>query len=168
MSWIPVYVILVVAGVLLVGVEIYIPGAVVGVIGALALVGAAVVGFVAFPPPWGLFSALGILVMCGAGLVFWIRYFPRTTAGRRLTLEHDGREFRQQVPELQSLVGKEGTADSPLRPSGIALIDGARRDVIADGQFIPAGTRVKVVAMQGNHMIVRSVADAPRGKDAAG
>ena len=36
-------------------------------------------------------------------------------------------------------LGRTGTALSPLRPAGIAEIDGARVDVVSDGGFIEAG-----------------------------
>ena len=40
-------------------------------------------------------------------------------------------------------LGRTGTALSPLRPAGIAEIDGARVDVVSDGGFIEAGRRSK-------------------------
>jgi membrane-bound serine protease (ClpP class) len=52
-------------------------------------------------------------------------------------------------------LGRTGTALSPLRPAGIADIDGARVDVVSDGDFIEAGTPILVTRVDGNRIVVR-------------
>jgi membrane-bound serine protease (ClpP class) len=59
--------------------------------------------------------------------------------------------------ELAPLVGSEGVARSDLRPVGIVLIDGQRVDCITEGAMIDSGARVKVIAVEGNRVIVRRV-----------
>lgn len=63
------------------------------------------------------------------------------------------------------LRGKEGVAESVLRPSGMALIDGERVDVLADGQFIEPGTKIRVLLVEGTRVVVRAV-EAPTEEDA--
>jgi membrane-bound serine protease (ClpP class) len=46
-------------------------------------------------------------------------------------------------------------ADTELRPTGKALIDGRRLDVISDGDFITRGTAVEVVEVAGTRIVVR-------------
>lgn len=58
---------------------------------------------------------------------------------------------------ISDLVGKEGTAISPLRPAGIARIDGRRIDVVASGRFIEKDTPVRVVETSGNRVVVRAI-----------
>ena len=152
-----VYVILLLIGLFLLGAEIYLPGGVIGVIGVLALIGAVVAGFFAFGTQGGFFSAVAIIVLSGICIVLWIKYFPRTAMGKRLTLSKDGKPFRSSPEEFQNLVDKEGVSQSPLRPSGIALVDGRRIDVVAEGDWISAGARIRVVAVEGNRVIVRPV-----------
>ncbi len=41
-------------------------------------------------------------------------------------------------------LGKGGTVVSPLRPSGIADVEGERVDVVSDGEFIEAGAQIVV------------------------
>jgi membrane-bound serine protease (ClpP class) len=55
-------------------------------------------------------------------------------------------------------LGKTGTALSPLRPAGIADIDGTRVDVVSDGGFIDTGTRIDVTRVDGNRIVVRASA----------
>ena len=57
-------------------------------------------------------------------------------------------------PELLNQIGK---ALTPLRPSGTAVIGGKRIDVVTEGPFIEPGTAVKVVAVEGMRVVVRSV-----------
>lgn len=66
-------------------------------------------------------------------------------------------------PKLAALVGRVGVAVTVLRPAGVVELDGDRIDVVTDGDFVPAGARVRVVAVQGNRVEV--TLDAPTGRD---
>jgi membrane-bound serine protease (ClpP class) len=50
-----------------------------------------------------------------------------------------------------------GTALTNLRPSGTALIDGKRVDVVTNGSMIERGAEVKVIAVEGARVVVRAV-----------
>ena len=52
---------------------------------------------------------------------------------------------------------------SPLRPAGIAVIDGERVDVVSDGEFIDAGFPVIVTRVDGNRIVVRRHRTATEG-----
>ncbi len=56
-----------------------------------------------------------------------------------------------------SLRGKFGTAATYLRPAGIAAIDGCRIDVLTEGEFIPQGTPVRVVRVEGARVFVEAL-----------
>ena len=53
--------------------------------------------------------------------------------------------------------GEVGVATSDLRPSGLALFGDRRVDVVSQGDFIAAGTRVRVIEVSGNRVMVESV-----------
>jgi len=101
---------------------------------------------------------VGVLsvVRCGVCVALWVKYFPKTRMGRKLTLAGDGRDFKAAAPHAE-LVGRTGEALSALRPSGYARIDGRRFDVVADGSWIPAGARVQVTAVEGSRVLVRPI-----------
>ena len=105
-------------------------------------------------------------------LYFGLKYIPRTSWGSGLVLRQpEGEEQRPTATEVstltpeggtveeqfKNLVGKTGVAQSDLRPAGVALVEGRRVDVVAEGAMIDAGSRIKVVAVQGNRMVVRKV-----------
>ena len=50
-----------------------------------------------------------------------------------------------------------GHAASYLRPAGLATVDGERLDVLTEGEFIPAGTPIRVSRVEGARIFVRSV-----------
>lgn len=84
---------------------------------------------------------------------------PRTRLGRTVILKtaqnsEDG--FQAPPPELTTLVGHSGQSATPLRPAGVALIDGKRVDVVTNGEFIQPETEIEVIAVEGSRVVVRS------------
>lgn len=59
-----------------------------------------------------------------------------------------------QSPELSKYPGMEGTAVTDLRPSGIAMINGQRLDVVTRGEYIEKSVSIIVQAVTGNQIIV--------------
>ena len=151
------YLILLLAGLVLLAVEIFVPGGVIGGFGAVAILGALVTGFFAFGTQGGLVSALCILVFGTIALMLWMRVFPGTAVGRQISLPADGKLNKAATDEAKALLGKEGVAHSELRPAGIALIDGRRVDVVADASYIQRGARIVVAEVEGNRIVVRPV-----------
>lgn len=166
-SAVHVYLVLLVLGLLLLGAEIYLPGGILGIVGAGCLIGAVVVGFKAFGAQWGFLSLFGVVLLTGVGIAFWIRFFPKTGIGKRLELKKNGRDFKSH-PDYRALAGKTGLAASVLRPAGIALIDGHRVDVITDGEWIEKDTPIVVTRVEGLRVEVRRAqpANPPEGSHA--
>jgi membrane-bound serine protease (ClpP class) len=149
------YLFLLFLGVLLLGAEVFLPGGVLGIIGALCLIGAAIAGFSAFGPQWGVISMIAIVIAAGIGMALWIRFFPRTAVGKRLSLSKSGADFKSYPDETRLLTGKKGVALSALRPSGIARIEDRRVDVVADGDWIEEGTPIVVASVEGVRILVQ-------------
>jgi membrane-bound serine protease (ClpP class) len=103
------------------------------------------------------------ILLAMAGAYALLRMLPRLPFGRRLVLEAGMAADRGYVSAAESdrlWVGRAGTALSPLRPAGIAEIDGSRLDVVSDGDFIDAGSAIEVTRVDGNRIVVRR--SAPR------
>ena len=155
-------------GVVLVAIEVFVlPGfTVAGLAGILALVGGLGMTLVgAGATSNAIIVALGrvalsILVAMAAAFAL-LRVLPRLPLGRRLVLETGMQTDLGYVSAPESdrqWLGRTGTALSPLRPAGIAEIDGARVDVVSDGGFIEAGTPILVTRVDGNRIVVRASA----------
>jgi membrane-bound serine protease (ClpP class) len=151
-------------GALLIALELFvIPGtSVAGLGGILALVaglGMTLVGAGATVST--VIGALGrvaiSILLALAGALALLRLLPRLPFGRDLVLESGMQAELGYVSTPDSdhrLLGRVGTALSPLRPSGIAEIDGARVDVVSDGGFVDAGSSIQVIRVDGNRVVV--------------
>ncbi len=147
------YFALLLAGFVLIGMEIFIPGGILGIFGTVAWISAAVVGWRNFPDPWNMVSAFSLLLAGLVTFVVWIRFFPKSRVGKSLSLTDSSASFKShKTTELP--VGTVGEALSTLRPSGIARFDGKRLDVVADGEWIEAGESVKISSTSGGHISV--------------
>ncbi|MBV8364380.1 MAG: hypothetical protein JO193_07435, partial [Candidatus Eremiobacteraeota bacterium] len=85
------------------------------------------------------------------------RAFPENAWMKRLVLvAAQGPEYVTST-DFSSLRGAIGTATSLLRPAGVALFDGRRIDVLTEGEFIAAGTPVRVTRVEGARIFVEPV-----------
>ena len=100
---------------------------------------------------------ISLLIAVVASLLM-LRWLPRLPFGRQLILETGlptGQGYASAPETDVSWLGKEGTAISPLRPAGIAEIEGQRLDVVSDGEFIESGAAIIVTRVDGNRIVVR-------------
>lgn len=110
-------------------------------------------------------GAVWTLVLVGRGLIEGIFFVAGTIAAVAALAYFGywliGRFVRKKTARLISAadrgtyLGKTGAALTPLRPSGIALVDGDRIDVATEGEFIAAGSRIRVVAKDSRRYFVR-------------
>jgi len=138
-----------------------------GILGILALLAALVMSVVGSgaTPEFFLFAAARILFSLLAALLvsfLLLRLMPRTPFGRKLILDTGLRTDQQG--DLRWL-GKRGRATSPLRPAGIADIEGTRVDVVSEGELIEPGTPIDVIRVDGNRIVVRSVTTTNRSDE---
>jgi membrane-bound serine protease (ClpP class) len=157
--------VLIFVGVLLIGLEVFvIPGVTVaGIGGIIALVAGLGMALVGAGATISVFiAALGrvaiSILLAMAGAFAFIRVLPHSPFGRQLVLETGMPADHGYVSAPESdyrWLGRTGTSLSPLRPAGIADIDGARVDVVSDGGFIDAGTAIEVTRVDGNRIVVR-------------
>ncbi len=149
---------LLVAGFVLVLFEVFVPGGVLGTIGALLVAVAIVAGFI-HSATWGL-ALLVISLAAGLlGFYLWLKFFPRSPIGRRIVLGNDAKDWHGFDPRQQELVGAEGVSHTPLRPAGIAIVNGNRLDVVTRGERIAANQPVRVIKVEGNRVVVTAIED---------
>ncbi len=85
------------------------------------------------------------------------RVFPENAWMRRLAFAGTQGADYVTSADFSSLRGAIGTAASYLRPSGIATIGGERIDVLTEGEFIQAGTPIRVTRVEGARIFVEPV-----------
>jgi membrane-bound serine protease (ClpP class) len=92
-------------------------------------------------------------------LIFLARFLPQSTIFNRLVLSHEENSDKGFVSSkpLSELIGKEGKALTTLRPAGMADFHGDKIDVVADGDYVQQGSRLKVLRVEGSKVVVREI-----------
>jgi membrane-bound serine protease (ClpP class) len=147
---------LLVIGLLMVCLEIFIPGGIVGTLGGIALIASIILGFTNKGTEFGMYWLMGVLVLTLLGIFLSIKFLPRSPAGKRLFLRADESGYKSTEEGLADLLGQEGIALTYLRPSGMVEINGKRLDVVTGGEFLPRGTKVEVIEIEGNRVVVKA------------
>jgi membrane-bound ClpP family serine protease len=143
-----------VIGILAVIAELVLPGGILGVIGAICLLGAVVATFVSYGATAGTMALAAVVALGLLTLRIWMRYFHRLPFTKQLVL-NETVGVDEQVPARASLVGRTGISLTELMPSGRAEIDGEKFDVMAEGPAIRRGATIIVVETRGPSVMVR-------------
>ncbi|MEJ2661234.1 MAG: NfeD family protein, partial [Desulfobacteraceae bacterium] len=159
-------------GIILLGFEMFvIPGfGIAGIAGILCIMVGLLLGFQDFvipdpQLPWekdllvdNLLKVMSSVVGAFLLALFVLRYvFPRiskTIHGPYLAATLADARLDLPSAEINIQAGLTGIAVTLLRPSGKAKIDGEVYDVVTQGDFVPKGTRIRVLKIRGTKIIV--------------
>jgi membrane-bound serine protease (ClpP class) len=141
--------------------ELFLPGGVTGAVGVVLMASSIVYIFTQFE--YGVLIGTGMTLVTVIGLpVIILKAIDRNALKMRASSKEGWVGSQEGLAEL---AGKEGTALTALRPSGMVQIDGRRVDVVAESGLIPKGAGVRVVKVEGNRVAVRKIADPPADAD---
>ncbi len=165
-GWIGLVAVLMVAGLVFLGAEIFvIPGfGIAGVVGMASLVAGVVLGWIQLGAFWG----FSLLLVSGVATVAALWVVFKTDAGQRLILGDSLTDTVAVNDEGSSLRDAEGVAVTNLRPSGSADFGDTRLQVETEGEFVPRGSKVRVVAVVMGRVVVETVDEADPGPAEAG
>lgn len=155
LSWLVA--LIVVLGVIFVLLEIVTPNfGFIGATGVVLLIAgiAATSQLVSVPALVGIIALILIII----AVVLVLTYRSATGGGisRSLVLKttEDKEKGYVGVRELKEMVGIEGVALTQLRPTGTGEFGGIRIDVVTEGEFIPKGSKIKIIDVEGYRTIV--------------
>jgi|TARA_B100000959_G_scaffold134543_1_gene141265 membrane-bound serine protease (ClpP class) len=143
---------LLIIGLVLMFFEVLLPGMVLGACAVLSLIASVALAYA--NTDYGtvfLIITLVSLVVFTIGFVCW---FPNSYMGRKLTSTTAVGDLGIDLSELNN---QTGSAYTDLRPSGKATIGDQRIDVVTEGTMIDKDTPVRVVAVEGNRVVVREI-----------
>ena len=146
-----------VLGVVLLALDLFIPGVVLSVAGACAFLVAIAQAFHDYGIAGGL-EAFGV----GAallGVMLYVEYglLPKTRFGKRFFLHAHVKGASQPLSDAAALTGKECVALTPLVPTGQVEIDGRRYEALSlDGQA-DRGARLRVTGAQNFSLTVTKI-----------
>jgi membrane-bound ClpP family serine protease len=144
--------ILFIVGLLLLIVEMFIPGfGIAGITGIVCLVLAAVIQAQNLEQGLILIVLVGLII--GTAAIFFFRSAKKGALFRSdMVLKEKSASSTEERKAVQP--GDEGTAFTILRPAGTAVFGGVKYDVITQGDFIPKDSPVRVVSVVGNKIFV--------------
>ena len=147
-------------GFLAIFIELFVPaGGMIGLGGFICMVAAVVFGYKDHGPLAGTLMLLVTVIGTPAAVVTGLRIFPRTYVGKKLILkeaQHQETGYTSYTSEKYAdLLGAQGITVTTLRPAGMARINDRKYSVVTDGELIQAGTKIKVIAVEGSRIVVR-------------
>ena len=106
---------------------------------------------------YSILIALSISIL---GFFLLLKYLPSTRTWRKFILSTQQKKelgYTVGTKDLKRLIGKEGKAITPLRPSGIAEVNNKKINVITQGGYVNSNTKIKVINVEGNKIVVEKV-----------
>jgi membrane-bound ClpP family serine protease len=151
-------IILFAAGVILIFLEFFLPGAISGTLGVAALI-------------LSLFMAGGNVMQMGVSIlisvffsvlafIMMIRVFDKKLVlFNKMVLFDSAKKEDGYVSNVNrtDLLGMEGITLTILRPAGTAIFKNERIDVISEGGFIEQNAKIKVIKVEGARIVVREL-----------
>ncbi|BDI32645.1 hypothetical protein CCAX7_46960 [Capsulimonas corticalis] len=156
-------ILLVLGGVLFLLFETHIfPGHGVSAIIGLGLIGTGMYFALGGAQNGALYAISGSLLTTVGILVAFFIYLPRSRVWNKIgqPMMQTATEGYVASEDYTGYLGAVGEVTSDLRPSGIAEFQGIRMQVVSEGAFIPAGTPVEVVVVQGGRIVVAPTASS--------
>ncbi|WAA11501.1 NfeD family protein [Fervidibacillus halotolerans] len=153
-------IILFVIGIVLIIVEIFIPGGIVGLIGLGSIfLSILVAGNNVVEMSINLLFAITVGIVA---MVILMKFFgKKMTLFNKIVLRDSTSTEQGYVsnPTRTDLIDKIGTTITPLRPSGTILIGNERIDAVTEGGFIGSGKKIIVIEVEGPRVVVREYQD---------
>jgi len=154
-------VILFILGIALAVIEMVMPGiGVAGIFGVLSLVAGTILAAQIVSPAVLVLIIAGVLTIIAA-MLFWL--YKSAVKGGKVSklLMLDTKTCKEEGytsnPDEENLVGLEGTAATVLRPTGTGDFEGRKLDVVTEGEFLPKGTPIRIIRVEGFRVIVKKI-----------
>lgn len=151
---------LLLAGLVLLGLEAAIPGF--GICGIGGILCFTVAAYLYLGGGAGAVLVIAAAYAAGLGLLYLLcTRLPAESRWNPLILlerQRGGKEAAA-LPDKTDYTGKSGEALTLLRPAGVIVVEGRRLDALSEGDFIPAGSKVKVTRVEGSKIIVHKVTE---------
>jgi membrane-bound serine protease (ClpP class) len=144
-------------GIIVIIAEIIIPSG-----GILAILATAVFGYTLYIAFAQISVSVGIgfviadLILIPILVYFGIKFLAKSPVTLKTRLSKEA-GVTSQSSEQNKYIGNKGRALTDLRPSGVALFNDERLDVVTRGEYLEKQTEVIVFAVRGNQIIVKQL-----------
>ena len=147
-----------IGGISLIGLEMFIPGGIVGTVGIITVIYAIIyinksTYHIAF---------ILVISLILAAIQFYVNrnvFHKKLMLLNRLVLNdsistEDGYVASESRLEL---IGKKLQAYTDLRPAGVAVLGNEKLDVVTDGDFIEKGNEIEIIRVEGMRIVVKKI-----------
>lgn len=147
-----------IGGLALIGLEMFVPGGIVGTVGIITVVYAIIyvnksTYHIAFILVVSLILAVILYYVNRNVFHKKLMFLDRLVLNDSISTE-DGYVASESRVEL---VGKKLKAYTDLRPAGVAILDNEKLDVVTDGDFIEKGNEIVIVRVEGMRIVVKKI-----------
>ncbi len=142
-------------GVILLALEIVVPGAVLGSVGALLMLGGVVAAFLKLGATGGMVATIVALLLLGATFYLEMVWLPKSRLAKSLSADAtvDGVSQPPLAQEAE-VIGCDALAVSTLAPTGYVNVNGRRYEASCRSGYAAAGETLKVVGLDAFRLIV--------------
>lgn len=145
-------------GIVLLAGEVFVPGAVLGIMGGLAMLGGCIVAFTVYGATGGTLATVIALAILGLALYVELVLLPKTRIGKKMLVESTVAGTSQPpLAAADTVMGKEAIALTPLAPSGYVEIAGRRYEAFSRSGQVGKGETLRVVALDNFRLIVTKI-----------
>ena len=147
-----------IGGIALIGLEMFIPGGIVGTVGVITLVYAIIyvnksTYYIAFILIISLILAVILYYVNRNVFHKKLMFLDRLVLNDSISTE-DGYVASESRVEL---LGQKLIAYTDLRPAGVAILDNEKLDVVTDGDFVEKGNKIEVIRVEGMRIVVKKI-----------
>ena len=150
------------------------------------IIGVGLLVLEAFMPGFGVAGLSGVVLEIITLVLTWMQHGPMATLGMLLIIlsvlaiavsislrsvtkgkfsksriilreQESNQEGYRSSQDMDVFLNKEGVTTTVLRPTGMAEFDGVKLNVVSEGEFIPAGTAVRIVRVEGSRIVVHTL-----------
>lgn len=140
--------------VVLLALEVFTPGPLCGIAGAISLVAGIVIASARYGLTGGLVAAIVATVAVGATFYLEFVWLPKSRLLKHVSVGGAATGTSQPLPAGETVVGREAVAQTVLAPTGYVLVDGRRYEAFCRNGHVEPGTRLRVVGVDNFRIIV--------------
>ena len=158
MEWLIPIIICVLAGVILLIVEAFMPGfGVPGISGIIPLLAGVAMTWYEYGAMVGLGTTVAVLALVGVAISVSLKSASSGRLSKSDLILNDTETPPSENADMQLLVGKEGVVKNTLRPVGTAEFDCGKLHVTSDGEYVSEGQKVRIVRVEGTQIFVNKI-----------
>ena len=149
------------AGVLLVAVEVLVPGAILGALGGLCLLGGVIAAFVQLGGMGGAVATGVALAIAVLTIYLEFVVLPKSRLARKFSMtETVSSQSQPVVADKAAVVGREVVAVTTLAPGGYVELEGRRYEASCLSGLAAVGARLRVVDVDTFRLTVTQIKES--------